>query len=89
MASINMSSIMNKVNAYSRSVNGKLRMKECIQKYSDDGKAKTEAGDKIITEKEMYEAASKMIQVLRSTAQSPAHCLLKITHIEAAGSVEI
>ena len=33
MASINMSSIMNKVNAYSRSVNGKLRMKECSQKY--------------------------------------------------------
>lgn len=72
MASINIASIMNKVGAYSRSVNGKLRMRECIQRYSDEGKGKTEAGDKIITEKDMHMAAAKMIQVLRSTAQSYA-----------------
>lgn len=92
MASINMSSIMNKVNAYSRSVNGKLRMKECIQKYSDDGKAKTEAGDKIITEKEMYEAASKMIQVLRSTAQShalPASIMSYFDSLDASSIIKM
>lgn len=70
MASINMASIMNKVEAYGRSVNGKLRMRECIQNYANAGKTETAAGDKVLTEKDMLLAASKMIQVLRSTAQS-------------------
>lgn len=70
MASINMTSIMNKVEAYGRSVNGKLRMRECIQNYANEGKEKTEAGDKILTETDMHKAAAKFIQVLRSTAQS-------------------
>ena len=83
MASINIASIMNKVGAYSRSVNGKLRMRECIQRYSDEGKGKTEAGDKIITEKDMHMAAAKMIQVLRSTAQSYALPASVMSHFDS------
>ena len=70
MANVNMASIMQKVEAYGRSVNGKLRMKECIEKYAADGVNKTAAGDKVITETEMWTAAAKLISVLRSTAQS-------------------
>ena len=70
MPAINMSSIMSKVGAYSRSVSGKLRMKECIQKYAADGKSKTAGGSKVMTEDEMWKAAAKLIWVLQETARS-------------------
>ena len=70
MANINLGSIMKKVEAYGRSVNGKLRMKECIEKYAADGVNKTAAGDKVVTETEMWNAAAKLISVIKSTAQS-------------------
>lgn len=70
MANINIDSIMRKVNAYGRSVNGKLRMKERIEKYAADGVNKTAAGDKVITETEMYKAAARLISVLQSNARS-------------------
>lgn len=70
MPAINMSSIMSKVGAYSRSVSGKLRMKECIQKYAADGKSKTAGGSKVITEDDMFKAAAKLIWVLQETARS-------------------
>ena len=70
MANINIGSIMQKVDAYGRSVNGKLRMKECIERYAAEGVNKTAAGDKVITETEMWKAAAKLISVLKSTAQS-------------------
>lgn len=70
MPAINMSSIMSKVGAYSRSVSGKLRMKECIDKYASDGKNKTAGGGKVRTEEDMMLAADKMISILRSTARS-------------------
>nr|WP_290461580.1 hypothetical protein [Acutalibacter muris] len=70
MPAINMSSIMSKVGAYSRSVSGKLRMKECIQKYAADGKSKTASGDKVMTEDEMCKAGAKLIWVLQETARS-------------------
>ena len=68
MASINIASIMNKVGAYSRSVNGKLRMRECIQRYSDEG---------------------KMIQVLRSTAQSYALPASVMSHFDSLDTSSI
>lgn len=70
MPAINMSSIMSKVGAYSRSVSGKLRMKECIDKYASEGKSKTAGGGKVRTEEDMMLAADKMISVLRSTARA-------------------
>ena len=70
MPAINMSSIMSKVGAYSRSVSGKLRMKECIDKYAADGKGKTAGGGKVMTETDMLEAGAKLIQVLQETARA-------------------
>lgn len=72
MANINLDSIMKKVEAYGRSVNGKLRMQEVIHKYAKDGVSKTGAGDRVVTETDMWMAASKMISVLRDTARSYA-----------------
>lgn len=60
---------MSKVGAYSRSVEGKLRMKERINKYVSDGQSKTAGGGKIMTEDDMYRAAYKMMDVLKQTAK--------------------
>lgn len=69
MPAINMSSIMSKVGAYSRSVSGKLRMKECIQKYAAEGKNRTAAGSNVMTEADMIEASGRMIQFIQQEAQ--------------------
>jgi len=60
---------MSKVGAYSRSVSGKLRMKECIDKYAADGKNKTAGGGKVMTESDMWEAGAKLIRILQETAR--------------------
>lgn len=70
MANINLDSIMRKVSAYSRTDNGKAKMRDVIQRYRDSGTRRTGAGDKVITKEDMLIAADKMISVLRSTAQS-------------------
>lgn len=70
MENINLDSIMRKVSAYSRTDNGKAKMRDVIQRYRDSGTGKTGAGDRIITKEDMLVAADKMISVLRSTAQS-------------------
>lgn len=66
---INMSSVMGKVRAFSESSNGKQRMKACIEKYGKEGRAMTAAGDRLLTDDMMWEAAAKMITVLRATAK--------------------
>lgn len=67
---INMSSIMSKVKAFSKSPEGKRRIQACLEKYKKEGRSYTWAGDKLITEKTMWEAGAKMIDILRSTARS-------------------
>lgn len=87
MASINLNSIMKKVESYSRTARGKLRMKERIEKYHADGVGKTATGDKVATETEMWDAASKLIGVLRSTARSyslPASVLKHFDSLECS-----
>ena len=69
MATIDLDSIMKKVSAYGRSANGKLKMKQCIDKYAAEGTGKTAAGDKVITETDMHTAAAKLMKVLQDTAR--------------------
>lgn len=65
---INMGSIMGKVRSFSASSGGQTRMRACIENYEKEGRTTTAAGDKLLTEDMMWEAAAKMITVLRSTA---------------------
>lgn len=67
---INMSSIMSKAKAFSESPEGKRRMKTCLEKYEKEGRTSTGAGDKLITEKMMLKAASKLIHMMKTTAAS-------------------
>lgn len=78
---------MSKVGAYSRSVGGKLRMKERINKYVSDGQSKTAGGGKIMTEDDMYRAAYKMMDVLKQTAKEsdlPASVLQHILTMDCS-----
>lgn len=70
MASINMSSIMHKVNAYASSKEGKKRTSDIINRYRKEGKTKTEGGSEILTKVRMAELASELINILKQTASS-------------------
>lgn len=86
MKSINSSSIMNKVKAYSRSVKGKLRMKEKINEYISDGVARTGGGGRVLTPGEMEKAAVKLASCIRAAALSydlPASVMKNINSLSA------
>lgn len=87
---INMSSIMSKTKAFSESPEGKRRMKACLEKYEKEGRASTGAGDKLITEKMMWEAVSKFIHVMKTTAADydlPESVMAHINGIESSGYI--
>ena len=65
---INMDSVMSKVKAFSESSEGKMRVKNCLEKYKKEGRHTTATGDKLMTETMMREAAYKFIDVLKNTA---------------------
>lgn len=92
MAGVNIGSIMKKVEAHGRSVNGKLRMQECIDNYVANGVDKTAAGDKIISEADMWQAAAKLIRVLQNTAQSyglPASVMRHFDSLECSKPIKM
>ncbi len=66
--SINTSSIMSKIEAWSKTDAGKRRMKEVIDRYQKEGRKATAAGSTMLTADTMYKAAGKLIETLRSTA---------------------
>lgn len=72
MYTVNIDSIMQKVMAFSNSPSGQKLIKERVRQYQESGTKKTAAGSRIITEKDLYDAANKMIEILTSTAQSYA-----------------
>lgn len=87
---INMSSIMSKTKAFSESPEGKRRMKACLEKYEKEGRASTGAGDKLITEKMMWEAVSKFIHVMKTAAADydlPESVMAHINGIESSGYI--
>ncbi len=92
MTNINLNSVMRKVTAYSRTDTGKEKMREVIQRYHTDGVRKTGAGGKIITETDMWTAASKMIDVLRMEAKSydlPASVMRHFDSLECSKIYEM
>jgi hypothetical protein len=77
---------MNKIEAYSRSVKGKLRMKEKVDEYISDGVTQTGGGGKILTPDEMEKAAATLASCIRATAMSydlPASVMKNINSISA------
>lgn len=60
MASVNMSSIMSKVNAYMESDEGKNRSQAVVDQYVKQGKRVTAAGSKVLTTAEMTDLSNKL-----------------------------
>ena len=87
---INMGSIMSKMRAFSESPKGKKRMKACLEMYEKEGRASTAAGDKLLTEKMMWEAVSKFIHVMKITAADydlPESVMEHINGLESSGLI--
>lgn len=70
MATINMSSIMQKVRNYPHTDIGKEKTNNVIKQYREKGKNYTEAGDEVITKSKMLELAFELIELLKQTAAS-------------------
>lgn len=68
--SIDIASIMDKVESWSKSPEGKRRMNGVIEKYAKEGREVTAAGDKLVNDKTMWEAAVKFIEVMKRTARN-------------------
>ncbi len=89
---MNMRSIMGKVRAFNESPEGKRRIRECLEKYRKEGRTVTEAGDKLVSEAKMREAAARFIQVLRETARDielPESVMSHFNSLEYSGPHEM
>jgi hypothetical protein len=87
--SININSIMSRVDEYAQSDVGRKRMNDYIQKKFSAGENKTDSGTEIIPEERIYLAAAKFIQVLQSTVASydlPESVMQHISSMES-GSI--
>lgn len=67
---INMNSIMSKVSNYTKSAEGRGRMKEYIGRCRSQGRSETFGGSTIITEEEMINASGKMIQLIQEAGRA-------------------
>lgn len=63
-------SISSKLNAWANSPRGQAKIQAKLQEYAKNGVTKTAAGDSVVNERKIYEAAAKLISVLQSTARS-------------------
>ena len=89
---VNLDSIMKKVDRFSKSVEGKKRIQAVLDRYKKEGVRKTAAGDVIVTEDMMHEAAAKLIHVLRQTAAGfglPASVMEHFDSLDASNPIEM
>ena len=63
-------SLSSKLNAWIKSPQGQSRLQNKLEEYNRNGIKETAAGDSVIPETRIYEAAAKFIQVLQMTAKS-------------------
>lgn len=68
MSNIDFSSILKKVDTWTTTDEGKKRIREKLKEYRETGVSKTEGGSKIVTLKDMNNAAEQMIHILKEIA---------------------
>lgn len=68
MASVNMDSILDKLYAWERSDKGQKKIQGTVNKYIRNNVRETQAGSRVLTEKDMKDAANKLVQTIRDTA---------------------
>lgn len=70
MAELDLASILNKCKSYSKSSQGKAKMREAIKTKIRNGESATGCGDEILTIAKMNELATELISMLKLNASS-------------------
>ena len=83
-------SLSSKLSAWIKSPQGQSRLQNKLEEYNRNGVKKTAAGDSVIPETRIYEAAAKFIQVLQMTAKSydlPDSVMKHIEGMSSSGTI--
>lgn len=70
MSGINIDSIMSKVNKYSKTKEGKQKIKECINNYRSQGRRTTAGGGQILTDAIIVQISEELIRIMKETANA-------------------
>ena len=68
MPVINMDSILDKVYAWERSDKGQKKIQGTVNKYVRNNVSRTKAGSHVVTQRDMLDAARKLVQTIKDTA---------------------
>lgn len=68
MPVINMDSILDKVYAWERSDKGQKKIQGTVNKYVRNNVSRTKAGSRVVTQRNMLDAARKLVQTIKDTA---------------------
>lgn len=68
MPVINMDSILDKVYAWERSDKGQKKIQGTVNKYVRNNVSRTKAGSRVVTHRDMLDAARKLVQTIKDTA---------------------
>lgn len=70
MSGINTDSILDKVYAWERSDKGQKKIQSTVSKYVRSNINKTKAGSRVVTERDMKDAARRLVQNIKNAAHS-------------------
>ena len=68
MPVINMDSILDKVYAWERSDKGQKKIQGTVNKYARNNVSRTKAGSRVVTQRDILDAARKLVQTIKDTA---------------------
>ena len=68
MPATNMDSILDKVYAWERSDKGQKKIQGTVNKYVRNNVSRTKAGSRVVTQRDMLDAARKLVQTIKDTA---------------------
>ena len=68
MSNINMDSILDKIYAWERSDKGQKKVQGTVKRYIKNNTQKTDAGSRVITNRDIRIASDKLIQTIKDTA---------------------
>lgn len=68
MPVINMDSILDKVYAWERSDKGQKKIQGTVNKYVRNNVSRTKVGSRVVTQRDMLDAARKLVQTIKDTA---------------------
>lgn len=68
MPVINMDSILDKVYAWERSDKGQKKIQGAVNKYVRNNVSRTKAGSRVVTQRDMLDAARKLVKTIKDTA---------------------